>query len=247
MIYKAIAAAIMGNVLASAKKDIIDTAKADLLRAAKEDARKALVAHVAEKYTEEVHHNVSAYIEALGNSSAEIEFHGKPGEALILRAEQSVRELEAYIESQNPDGAIIKFLQTKYTQAGINIITGRLYAGHLVHKKAQGVYEIMNTMGYASAVDKRKPWLTSPDTYAGIESLVVKAAQEIFELSFDGLDLSSEMALLTTSRDIQPQLEKLTDEQLLAMTRDQLKELAGTKRNLAKKELVAKIRANQKT
>lgn len=199
MIYKALASAIMANVLSSAKKDVVEMAKAQLMSASMENARKALNAHVAERYSKEVEYNVSQYIRALGAVEAEISFAGKPGEALIVRAESAVKQLEVFLESQNPDGPVIQYLKKRYDEEGIRIITGRLYAGHYVGTRGQGIYEVANRMGYAANVDRRKPWLSSPETRRGIESMVADEALRIFDEAFSNIDLSGELALLTPS------------------------------------------------
>lgn len=194
MIYRAIASAIMGAVLSNSKKEVIEIAKRQIMQSQMEGVRKAMISHVAEKYTEEVEYNLSQYIRALGQSSVEVEFKGKPGEALIMRAESAVKELEGYIEAQNPDGAVIQFLKRRYKEEGVKIISGRLYGGHYVNRRAQGIYEVANKMGYAAAVDKRKPWLTGQKTTEGVENIITNAAIEIFEVMFDEVDLSSEIA-----------------------------------------------------
>lgn len=199
MIYKALASVIMGQVLASAKKDVIDVAKNQIIKAQMQGARKAMLSHVAEKYTEEVEYNFSQYIKALSESNVSVEFRGKPGEALVLRAENAIKELEGYIEAQNPDGAVIQFLKKRYKEEGVRIISGKLYAGHYINKKSQGQYEILNRMGYAAAVDKRKPWLSSDKTAEGVSNMISEAAVEIFNVMFDDVDLSSELATLSFS------------------------------------------------
>jgi hypothetical protein len=204
MIYKALAASIMGSVLSSAKKDILETAKSQLLKQSMQSAREAMLAHVAEQYSREVEHNISQYIQALGAANAEVEFRGKPGEAFITRAEGAISELELYIEKQNPDGAVIQYLQRRYKEEGVKIISGRLYAGHYVGRKGQGTYEVANRMGYAAAVDKRKPWLTGNKTTQGLEDMMAKAAIEIFEIMFDNVDLSGELAGLNFAGTAQP-------------------------------------------
>ena len=196
MIPRIIASGVMAAVLNSAKKELLETAKSQIIKSQKEALRKDLLAKVAAQYTREAEHNFSQYIQALESSQVEISFQGKPGEALITRAQSAVDELENYLDRQNPDGAVIQFLKRRYNEEGINIITGRLYAGHLVNKKSQGVYEVANKMGYATPVDKRKPWLSSEKTTQGVEELLANAAKEIFELTFEDLDLSSDAALL---------------------------------------------------
>lgn len=206
MIYKALAAAIMGSVLQSAKKDIIQTAKSQLLEQSMRNAREAMLAHVAEQYSREVEYNLSQYVRALGEASVDVEFRGKPGEALISKAESAIKELEIYIEKQNPDGAVIQYLQKRYKEEGVRIITGRLYGGHYVGRKGQGTYEVANRMGYAANVDKRKPWLTGDKTAQGLEDMMAKAAIEIFELTFGDVDLSDDLATLKFVGKSQPKM-----------------------------------------
>ena len=199
MIYKALASAIMGAVLSSTKKEVINVAQRRIAQSQMEGVRKAMLSHVAEKYTEEAEYNFSQYIRALGEATVDIEYKGKPGEALIMRAESAVKELEGYIEAQNPNGAVIQFLQRRYKEEGVRIISGRLYAGHYVNRKSQGIYEVLNRMGYASEVDRRKPWLTGQKTTEGLENMLADAAVEIFNVMFDDVDLSSDMANLNFS------------------------------------------------
>ena len=199
MIYKALAGAIMGAVLSSSKREVIDVAKRQIVQSQMEGARKAMLAHVAEKYAEEAEYNFSQYIRALGAATIDIEYKGKPGEAFIMRAESAVKELEGYIEAQNPNGAVIQYLQRRYKEEGVRIISGRLYAGHYVNRRSQGTYEVLNRMGYAAAVDKKKPWLTRQKTTDGLESILADAALEIFNVMFDDIDLSSDMANLNFS------------------------------------------------
>lgn len=199
MFYKAIAGAIMGSILGSMKKEAIENAKSHLLKTSMNQAREAMLAHVAEQYSREVEHNVSQYIRSLEAAEVEIEFQGKPGEALIMRAQAAVDELEGYLDAQNPDGAVIQFLKRRYTEEGVRIISGRLYAGHYVNRRSQGTYEVLNRMGYAAAVDKRKPWLTGDKTVQGVEEIVSKAALEMFEMMFEDVDLSAELATLRVS------------------------------------------------
>lgn len=199
MIPKVIASGIMAAVLNSAKKELLEVAKSQIIKTQKEALRKDLLAKVTAQYTKEAEYNFSQYIRALESAQVEVSFEGKPGQAFINKAQSAVDELESYLDNQNPDGAVIQFLKKRYGEEGINIITGRLYAGHYVGKKSQGVYEVANKMGYASPVDKRKPWLSSEKTTQGIEEMLANAAQEIFELTFENLDLSSDIALLKFS------------------------------------------------
>ena len=53
-------------------------------------------------------------------------------------------------------------------------------------------------------MDKRKPWLTGSKTAQGLEDMMAKAAIEIFEIMFDNVDLSDELAGLNFSGTAQP-------------------------------------------
>lgn len=196
MIQKAIASSIMAVVLSSAKEEVIKTAEAQIKKIQAERIRKNILAQVTTQYIKELEHNITGYIRSIEASSAEISFEGKPGQAFINRADSAIKEFETYIEKQHPDGAVIKYLQRRYNEEGIRIVTGKLYGGHYIGKKGQSSYEVANKMGYAGAVDKRKPWLSSEKTTQGIEEMLANAASEIFELSFEGVDFSSELALL---------------------------------------------------
>jgi len=206
MIFRALATTLMSSIFNRSKAQVMEVAKASMLQKAQEDARKKIIAHVAQKYTEEVEHNISQYIRSLAEASVDVEFEGKPGQALISRAEGAIRELEIYIEKQNPDGAVIRYLQERYKEEGIRIITGRLYAGHYVNSTGQGTYEIMNKMGYATAVDTTRPWLTGEKTTEGVAEMIANAAAEIFELSFEDVDLSGELAELKFVGDVHKKL-----------------------------------------
>jgi hypothetical protein len=195
---------ILGSVLTSmflsnAREEVAELARKQMSERFGEGIRKHVISRIAEQYTREVEHNVSKYIQALGESSVDIEFVGKPGEAFIRRAESAVEELENYIDAQKESGPVIDFIKRRYGEEGIRIITGRLYAGHYINKKSQGTYEIMNRMGYASAVDKRKPWLSSPETAKGIAEIISESGAELFTMLFEDVDLSSEIGGMTFS------------------------------------------------
>lgn len=208
--FRALASALMASVLGQAKKNITNAATSLLLQQAQSRVRTSIIEHVTERYSKEVEHNVSEYIQALGKAEVEVKFQGRPGEAIISRAESAFKELELYIQKQNPDGPVIEYLQRRYKEEGIRIITGRLYAGHLIKNTGQGTYEIMNKMGYATAVDQTRPWLTGEETAQGIGEMIAKAASDIFERTFDGVDLSDDMAALYFIGEIEKEYSQFT-------------------------------------
>lgn len=190
MIPKILAGLVIKQILQSSKSKVIETAKASIIQNEMKRVRAMMLQHVAQKYTEEVTYNVKQYIKTLEKVNVEIEFEGKPGETLIKKAQEAFKELEVFLDSQDPDGPIIQFLKRRYSEEGINIITGRLYGGHYVQRKTQGIYAVANKMGYAADVDKRKPWLSSEITTQGIDEIVSNQAVEIFEKIFTETSLS---------------------------------------------------------
>lgn len=192
MIPKILAGLVVKQVLESSKKEVIKTAQNALIAQEMKRMRAMMLQHVAQKYTEEVTYNIKQYIKTLEQTSVEISFEGKPGETLIRKAQAAFKELEVFLDKQNPDGPIIQYLQRRYDEEGINIITGRLYAGHYVSRRAQGIYEVANKMGYAANVDKRKPWLSSGKTAEGIDEIVSERAIKIFEQIFESSNLSED-------------------------------------------------------
>lgn len=192
MIPKILAGLVIKQVLQSSKKEAMEVAQKQLIAEEMKRMRAMMLQHVAQKYTEEVTYNIKQYIKTLEQINVEVSFEGKPGEVLIRKAQAAFKELEVFLEKQNPDGPIIQFLQRRYNEEGVNIVTGRLYAGHYVSKRAQGTYEVLNKMGYAADVDKRKPWLSSEKTAQGVEEIVAEQAIKIFEQIFESSSLSED-------------------------------------------------------
>lgn len=247
MLYKAVAASIMSGMLKSAQPQILEATKANVAQKYLKGAQAEVLKQVTEQYTRELEHNITQYILALEAAEVEVSYAGKPGEAFANKAKHAIDELSTWIEAQNPDGAVIKYIKRRYKEEGIGIITGTLYGAHVVQRRGQGVYEMLNTAGYAAAVDKRRPWLTGKTTQQGLEEMLVNAAKEIFDIVFDGTDLSDPQAVLNFKNSAASQVTDqepsaaYTEAALSTMTRDQLKAIAGTKRNISKKELMAKI------
>jgi len=192
MIPKILAGLVVKQILQNSKNEVVKAAQSSLIAQEMKRVRALMLQHVAEKYTEEVTYNIQQYIKTLEQVNVEISFKGKPGETLIRKAQAAFKELEVFLDKQNPDGPIIQYLQRRYDEEGINIITGRLYGGHYVSKRGQGIYEVANKMGYAANVDKRKPWLSSETTAQGIDEIVSEQAIKIFEQIFESSNLSED-------------------------------------------------------
>ena len=192
MIPKILAGLVVKQILQNSKNEVVKAAQSSLIAQEMKRVRALMLQHVAEKYTEEVTYNIQQYIKTLEQVNVEISFEGKPGETLIRKAQAAFKELEVFLDKQNPDGPIIQYLQRRYDEEGVNIITGRLYGGHYVSKRGQGIYEVANKMGYAADVDKRKPWLSSEKTSQGIDEIVSEQAIKIFEQIFESSNLSED-------------------------------------------------------
>lgn len=192
MIPKILAGLVVKQILQNSKNEVVKAAQSSLIAQEMKRVRALMLQHVAEKYTEEVTYNIQQYIKTLEQVNVEISFEGKPGETLIRKAQAAFKELEVFLDKQNPDGPIIQYLQRRYDEEGVNIITGRLYGGHYVSKRGQGIYEVANKMGYAADVDKRKPWLNSEKTSQGIDEIVSEQAIKIFEQIFESSNLSED-------------------------------------------------------
>lgn len=192
MIPKILAGLVVKQILQNSKNEVVKAAQNALIAQEMKRVRALMLQHVAQKYTEEVTYNIQQYIKTLEQVNIEISFEGKPGETLIRKAQAAFKELEVFLDKQNPDGPIIQYLQRRYDEEGVNIITGKLYAGHYVSKRGQGIYEVANKMGYAADVDKRKPWLSSEKTSQGIDEIVSEQAVKIFEQIFESSNLSED-------------------------------------------------------
>lgn len=149
-------------------------------------AVKALLAEqVAQAYSEYVRDLSKGYVEAIASMELEAEVSDDEPEKLIIIAENALRELEIFLDKQDQDGPIITYLKRRYREENVKQITGRLYAGHFVRRQSEGVYNIYNRMGYAKAVDKNKPWLSSDTTSQGVSEIISQKAEEIFSKAFD--------------------------------------------------------------
>lgn len=193
--------ALLGIVLDGAKEALFDSFKDQALKQTKEQffkaqlpAFKALVAEqVANAYAEQIKEKSEAYVEAVENMNLEAEFDNEISKDFVILAQNALRKLEVYIESQGQDGPIISYLKDRYTEEGIKRITGRLYAGHYIRRQGEGVYSIYNRMAYAPLVDKNKPWLSSDTTAQGISDLIAEKATEYFAEEFD-IDMGGDAA-----------------------------------------------------
>ena len=192
--FTGIVGTIMGIALDAAQETIIKGLRAEAIADARREAFKsqlpafkALVAEqIANVYAEQIKLRSEGYITAVETMNAEISVSDEDGEDFALLAQNALKKLEIYIESQSSqDGPIISYLKRRYREEDVKIISGRLFAGHMIKKQSEGVYSIYNKMAYAPLVDKNKPWLSSEKTSEGIGEIIAQKAAEIFAEEFN--------------------------------------------------------------
>ena len=180
---------VLNIALDSAKEQAVESAKRAAVKDQLNDVKVLIAEEIARAYSNQVKALSEGYIKAIQDSVLELEFSRDDSGKLTLLAEGALRKLEVYLKEQNPEGPVIQYLQERYKEENIKIITGKLYAGHYVARAGQGVYKIYNRMGYAPLVDKNKPWLSSEKTAQGIGDLIAEKADQLFQEAFN-IDIS---------------------------------------------------------
>lgn len=163
-------------------KDVIeDSAKrmaANQIRAqASEAIRVEFLRAVAEGYTRELTENISQYVKAVGAASALID-SDNGGEKLFNSFQRSLKTLEAKLEEQGEDSAVIKYLREKYSRPK-----------SLVGRPTQPVYATVT--GFSERNWSDQPWLNriqkeSPE----IGEILAQEALAIFETLFPPPEVS---------------------------------------------------------
>jgi hypothetical protein len=176
---------VLGIALDSAKDRALDSAKKAAVKDQLGDVKKLIAEEIARAYSLQTKALSEGYIKAIQDSSLEIEISKDDSKGLVISAEKAINKLEVYLKEQNPEGPIIQFLQERYKEEKIKIITGKLYAAHYVFRQGQGAYKIYNKMGYAPLVDKNRPWLSGDKTSQGIGELIAEKADQLFQEAFD--------------------------------------------------------------
>jgi len=185
----------------------LDGVKASLANEVKEAARerikeaalksqmqsvKALLSEqIAQNFLDQVKERSEGYIEAVESIELEVDYGNSPDniDAIVSNV---LKRLNIFLSTKGPETPIIQYLEQRYNEEGIRRITGRLYAGHFVRRKTQGVYSIGNKVRYAPMVDKNKPWLSSEKTSQGIGDIIAEKMEELFVEAFDERDIASE-------------------------------------------------------
>lgn len=194
---QALARFVLGIALETAEEVAQKTAEKaverEFRRRQLQEAKKLIAQQVAEAYLEQVKGKSEAYIEAVESMELELGFEDDEGQKLVLIADNVLRKLNVFLEKQSPEGPIIQFLQKRYNEENIRRVTGRLYAGHYVRRRSEGVFSIGNKMRYAPLVDKNKPWLSSEKTSQGIGDIIAEYTEKLFEDAFEGRDLDEDI------------------------------------------------------
>ena len=185
---------IMSIAIDAARDTILRGVKAESKEALRREAFrsqlpafKALIAEqVANAYAKQIKEKSEGYVKAIEGMNLEASVSEEDGDDFALLAQNALKKLEIYIESQSSqDGPIIAYLKKRYREEDVKIISGRLYAGHMIKRETEGVYSIYNKMAYAPLVDKNKPWLSSEKTSEGIGEIIAQRAAEIFAEEFN--------------------------------------------------------------
>lgn len=185
----------------------LDGVKASLANEVKEAARermkeaalksqmqnvKALLAEqIAQNFLDQVKERSEGYIEAVESIELEVDY-GNSSDNIDAIVGNVLKRLNIFLSTKGPETPIIQYLEQRYNEEGIRRITGKLYAGHFVRRKTQGVYSIGNKVRYAPMVDKNKPWLSSEKTSQGIGDIIAKKMEELFVKAFDERDVASD-------------------------------------------------------
>lgn len=185
----------------------LDGVKASLANEVKEAARerikeaalksqmqsvKALLSEqIAQNFLDQVKERSEGYIEAVESIELEADYGNSPDniDAIVSNV---LKRLNIFLSTKGPETPIIQYLEQRYNEEGIRRITGKLYAGHFVRRKTQGVYSIGNKVRYAPMVDKNRPWLSSEKTSQGIGDIIAEKMEELFVEAFDERDIASE-------------------------------------------------------
>ena len=179
----------------------IEKAKEAALKSQMQNVKALLAEQIAQNFLNQVKERSEAYVEAIEDIELDIDY-GESSDNINVVVENVLKRLNIFLSTKGPETPIIQFLEQRYNEEGIRRVTGKLYAGHFVRRRTQGVYSIGNKVRYAPLVDKNKPWLSSDKTSQGIGDIIAEKAEELFIEAFDERDLADEEIRSTSSRNI---------------------------------------------
>ena len=146
---------------------------------------------LAQNFLDQVKERSEGYIEAVQDIELDVDFD-ESSDNINVVVNNVLKRLNIFLNTKGPETPIIQYLEQRYNEEGIKRITGKLYAGHFVRRRTQGVYSIGNKVRYAPLVDKNKPWLSSDKTAQGIGDIIAEKVEELFEEAFDERDLGDD-------------------------------------------------------
>lgn len=187
------------------KNEVKDAARERIKEAAlksqMQNVKALLGEQIAQNFLEQVKERSEGYIEAVQDLELDIDY-AESSDNINVVVENVLKRLNIFLNTKGPETPIIQYLEQRYNEEGIKRITGRLYAGHFVRRRTQGVYSIGNKVRYAPLVDKNKPWLSSDKTAQGIGDIIANKVEELFEEAFDERDLGDDDIRSVSSRSI---------------------------------------------
>jgi len=173
------------------KGEVEDRMKEAAFRSQMQNVKSLLGEQIAQNFLEQVKERTEGYIEAIEDMELDIDYD-ESSDNINVVVNNVLKRLNIFLNTKGPETPIIQYLEQRYNEEGIKRITGKLYAGHFVRRRTQGVYSIGNKVRYAPLVDKNKPWLSSDKTSQGIGDIIANKVEELFEEAFDERDLADD-------------------------------------------------------
>ncbi|AEZ65702.1 hypothetical protein [Cyanophage S-TIM5] len=187
------------------KNEVKDAARERIKEAAlksqMQNVKALLGEQIAQNFLEQVKERSEGYIESVQDLELDIDY-AESSDNINVVVENVLKRLNIFLNTKGPETPIIQYLEQRYNEEGIKRVTGKLYAGHFVRRRTQGVYSIGNKVRYAPLVDKNKPWLSSDKTAQGIGDIIANKVEELFEEAFDERDLGDDDIRSISSRSI---------------------------------------------
>jgi hypothetical protein len=171
--------------------EVEDRMKEAAFRSQMQNVKSLLGEQIAQNFLEQVKERTEGYIEAIEDMELDMDYD-ESSDNINVVVNNVLKRLNIFLNTKGPETPIIQYLEQRYNEEGIKRITGKLYAGHFVRRRTQGVYSIGNKVRYAPLVDKNKPWLSSDKTSQGIGDIIANKVEELFEEAFDERDLADD-------------------------------------------------------
>lgn len=158
---------LLGLFMQKVVEDSIkNTLKQQTIARVKNDIRIEFLRSVAEGYSREVTHNISAYVKSVGEASLSIETDPGQGEKFFNSIKKSLKSLEQELESQGPDSPIVRYLEKRY---------GR-FSESLVGRSRIPVYATV-----AQGPGRDEPWLNRTLRLPGVNEYIANEAAKLLD------------------------------------------------------------------